>query len=177
MPAPFAQGARKGTPSFPPFTPPSTPLTRKRGVGTGHVAPPICRGGADGVAPFAPPFPQPPLARRTGRANERARRPPRLCRGRGKVRLPFAPQPHSRENRTCERIAQGPPTLYTPSPLHANAAPERGEGCASVVLHTPPPVCRATPAFTSPPLTPPCLPRAQGATPFPSAGFLHPNGE
>ena len=178
-PACLHWGHRKVQPYSLPFAPPSTPLTHEQGTGMARAAPPICGGGTDGVAPFAPPFPQPPLARRTGHVNKCTQHPPCLCRGRGKVHPPFAPQPHSCENRMCEQIAHGPPTLYMPSPLHANTAPKWGEGCARPCLHTPSPVCCTTPRllFTCPPLTPPCLPRAQGATPFPSTRFLHPIGE
>ena len=45
----------KGTPPFPPFTPPSTSLTHEQGTGMGRAAPPICGGGTDGVA--SPPSP------------------------------------------------------------------------------------------------------------------------
>ena len=136
-PAHLHWGRGKVQPNSLPFTPPSTPLTSEQGTGTGCAAPPICGGGADGVAPFAPPFPRPPLAQRIGRTNEHARRPPHLRRGRGKVRLPSLPlpllRPHSRTNGVREWDMQHPPFAegaqmgLPPSPLLSPGLHSHGE--------------------------------------------------
>ena len=155
----------------PPFAPPSTPLTREQGAGTGRAATPPFTEGAQKKGSPPPPLPpssSPLLAWRTGRANERAQSPPCLCRGRGKVgRLPsFLPplQLHSRVNRLREWNGQRPPIC---------------EGAQSGSLPSPPP------PYPQPPLArrtghanerargPPRLRRERGKVRPPLARQLH----
>ena len=174
-------GRRKVRPHSLPFAPP-TPLTCEQGMGMGRaVTPPFAEGAQKKGSPPLPPLSPSPHSHGEQDMPMNAHEVRPICAGGAERYAPLLPlsPTHTKIGRANGSCRDPSPTLYMPSPLHANAARKRGEGCARPRLHTPPPVCCATPCplFTCPPLTPPCLPCAQGATPFPSAGFLHPNGE